>query len=457
MTIVCGTDFTGASHEAARAAAAIAARCNEPLELVHVLDFPLPAGADEGTRRRFGDLFAPEAERRRTLLDNEADRLAELGCEVNAKLLSGAPDDALLARALELGARLIVVAAQSARGASPWRLASVADRLALRSPVAVMAVRSARAFETWSDGRDGGRPLSVVVGVDFGATSEAAAAWVAHLKTGGPCEVTAAHVYEPAREARRLALDVQRVEGALREAYGPRLSEIAGATKLEMRAQPPRGRVADELAAVAEAQRADLLVVGTHQRRGLARHLRGSVSYALLPTSSVNVVVVPRAALREELPATHFPPRRILAASDLSPAGDRAIAHAFAIAPAGARVTLLHVLQPSEEAAAGFGYVPQPPPSPSEIDTALRDAERELAARVPADAQQRRLETHCVAVLAHDVAQAVVGAAERENADLLCLATHAHGALATALLGSVARDVVRAAGRPVLLVPPGND
>lgn len=456
MTIVCGTDFTGASHEAARAAAAIAARCNEPLELVHVLDFPLPVRADGDARRRFGDLFAPEAERRRTLLDNEADRLAELGCEVNANLLSGAPDDVLLARALELKARLIVVAAQTTRPASPWRLAGVADSLAVRSPIAVLAVRSARAFETWSDGRDGGRPLSVLIGLDFGDTSEAASAWVAHLKTGGPCEVTAAHVYEPAREARRLAVDVERVDGALREALGPRLSEIAGASRLELRALPPRGRVAAELASAAEEQRADLLVVGTHQRRGLARQLHGSVSYALLPTSNVNVVVVPREALRGEMPATHFPPRRVLVASDLTPAGDRAVAHAFAIAPPGARVTLLHVVQPPEAATAGFSYVPQPPPSSSEIDASLRAAERELAARVPSDARERRLETHCEAVLAHDVAQAVIGVAERENADLVCVATHAHGPLTTALLGSVARDIVRAAGRPVLLVPPAE-
>jgi len=454
MTILCGTDFTGASHEAARAAAAIAARTNEPLELVHVLDFPLPTSTDEGGKRRFGDLFAPEVERRRTLLDNEAERLTELGCEVRAALLSGTPDDTLLARALEVQARLIVVAALGGRSGSSWRMADVADRLAVASPVPLLAVRSARAFETWSDGRDGGRPLEVVVGVDFGPTSEAAAAWVAHLKTGGPCEVTAAHVYEPDREARRLGIGPTEVEGALRDAWGARLAELAGAARLELLPLPARGRTADALAEA--AQGADLLVVGTHQRTGLARHLHGSVSYSVLPASTTNVVVVPRAALREELPATHFPPQRLLVASDLTPAGDRAIAHAFAIAPQGARVTLLHVVHLPEPMAVGYGYVPPPPPSTAEVDSALHHAERQLASRVPPDAKARKLETHCEAVQARDVAHAVVQAAERESADLICLATHAHGALATALLGSVAREVVRGAGRPVLLVPPGG-
>ena len=454
MTILCGTDFTGASHEAARAAAAIAARIDEPLELVHVLDFPLTTWSGDGEEHRFGRLFAPEAERRRTLLDNEAERLTELGCEVRAMLLSGTPDDTLLARALEIGARLIVVAALGGRSASAWRMADIADRLTAISPVPVLAVRSARPFETWSGGRDGGRPLSVVVGIDFGATSEAAAAWVAHLKTGGPCEVTAVHVYDPQRESRRMGIEAERVEGALREAWGARLSELAGAAKLELRALPPRGRTADELAEA--ALDADLLVVGTHQRTGLSRHLHGSVSYSVLPASTANVVVVPRVALREELPATRFPPRRVLVASDLSPAGDRAIEHAFAIAPEGARVTLLHVVHLPEPVTAGYGYIPPSPPSTAEVEGALRTAERQLASRVPPGAAARRLETRCEAVHARAVAQAVVQTAERESADLICMATHAHGALATALLGSVAREVVRGAGRPVLLVPPAG-
>ncbi|MBM3834770.1 MAG: hypothetical protein FJ403_16155 [Verrucomicrobia bacterium] len=38
--IVCGTDFTDNAQQAARVAAAIAKRLDEPVQLVHALDFP---------------------------------------------------------------------------------------------------------------------------------------------------------------------------------------------------------------------------------------------------------------------------------------------------------------------------------------------------------------------------------------------------------------------------------
>src|SRR5690606_29391280 len=51
-------------------------------------------------------------------------------------------------------------------------------------------------------------------------------------------------------------------------------------------------------------------------------------------------------------------------------------------------------------------------------------------------------------------AEAIVEVAAREGADLLVLATHGHGAVRRALVGSVASAVARGADRPVLLVPP---
>ena len=79
MTILCGADFTGSSHEAARAAAAFAARTGDVLELVHVLDFPVQVPDDSpssGVAKRWSELFEPEVERRRTLIENEAERLS---------------------------------------------------------------------------------------------------------------------------------------------------------------------------------------------------------------------------------------------------------------------------------------------------------------------------------------------------------------------------------------------
>jgi len=466
MVIVCGTDFTGASSEAARAAAALAARVGTPLLLVHVLDFPMTPEQDdaEGTLgRRWRELFQPEMDRRRKLLENEADRLTESGAEVEVKVLSGAPDEALVACAQQVQAQLIVVASLGRRNASLWRLGSVADRLALTSPIPVLVARDARPFETWSDGRDGGKPLKVLFGADFGITSDAAARWVAELKTAGPCELIAAHVYEPESEARRLGLmppngrgpTPDELERTLLRIWHDRLAERTGDARLVLRRCPGDGHVADQLVDLAEAEWADLIVVGSHQRKGFSRHWHRSVSYSVLPLAATNVVVVPVARPEEIEPGGIPRFTRVLAVTDLSELGNRAVAQAFALAPRGGQVTLMHVLIPPMPVATPYGgYIPVPEIDPAERAREQREIESALHALAPPAASEIGVEVRVEVVRATDVAEAVCHVAERLSADIVCMGTHAHGAVATALLGSAAQGVVRRCGRPVLLIGP---
>ncbi|HET7566533.1 MAG TPA: universal stress protein [Gaiellaceae bacterium] len=53
-----------------------------------------------------------------------------------------------------------------------------------------------------------------------------------------------------------------------------------------------------------------------------------------------------------------------------------------------------------------------------------------------------------------DVAALVAKAADAVGADLIVVGTHGHGAIAAAVLGSVARGLLHAASCPVLAVPP---
>jgi nucleotide-binding universal stress UspA family protein len=65
--------------------------------------------------------------------------------------------------------------------------------------------------------------------------------------------------------------------------------ESAGVTlKTVLRNGPPW----DEINAVAAAEKADLIVVGTHGRRGLARALLGSTAERLIRTATLPVFVV---------------------------------------------------------------------------------------------------------------------------------------------------------------------
>ncbi len=105
---------------------------------------------------------------------------------------------------------------------------------------------------------------------------------------------------------------------------------------------------------------------------------------------------------------------------------------------------------PSLAAAAYEGYVPLDPPT-ADIDELLADARAYLGQVA------QRLGPH---VAAHPLARVgeagreIVAAARECGADLIAMSTHGRSGLGRLVLGSVADQVVRTAGLPVLLIRP---
>jgi nucleotide-binding universal stress UspA family protein len=283
--IVCGTDFSDSGQAAVRAAAALATRLGQPLRLVYVVD-----DAVEQLDVRARDLLVSAAAER---LQEQARRLPAL---VRRRLLTtvlvGKPHEALVSIA-EAG--LVVVSSQG-HGSSPlFRLGGTSERIAATSPVPVLVVRDAAPFEAWSRRR---RPLRVVLGVDFTASSEAAIRWAKALRRAAPCDLTVGHVYYPDDAHRRygvhgysLASADPEVERMLARDLASRVGKIPGSGKVAFRPFRGMGRLADHLLDLAEAERADLVVVGTHHRRGIAR--LASVSSGALHMGRMSVAVIP--------------------------------------------------------------------------------------------------------------------------------------------------------------------
>jgi len=83
-----------------------------------------------------------------------------------------------------------------------------------------------------------------------------------------------------------------------------------------------------------------------------------------------------------------------------------------------------------------------------------RELEARLRALLPKDAEAQGREVEVQVVAGEDTAKALLQAAERLNVDVLCMGTHGSSALRTALMGSVAREVMQRADRPVMVVRP---
>jgi nucleotide-binding universal stress UspA family protein len=196
----------------------------------------------------------------------------------------------------------------------------------------------------------------------------------------------------------------------------------------------------------AEAVGADLIVLGPHRRRARGDAILGSTADRVIRTADVPCLVV-RGPLS-------LPLRRVMVPLDLSSpalgALDVALEWSEALRPSeddeplGPRVAVLHVI-PRVFDVKDFSF-----------DSAVigPELDREVEAALSRVGGTGLLDVREEVCWGDLPADEILRAAEREEPDLLVLATHGHGALKRALIGSVASAVARRANCPVLLVPP---
>lgn len=198
------------------------------------------------------------------------------------------------------------------------------------------------------------------------------------------------------------------------------------------------------IARAAKLSGADLILMATQGRTGLAHLLMGSVTEAVLRTLPVPVLVLRPG--QAELPLTTV--QRILWATDLSPVSEAAWPYVLMLADLlTAEVILLHAVRPAE--LAGLADHPVPPPA-GWMERYLMPLEQELERR------QRAVEALGLRarpkILVGVPAEVIVSEAQGEQADLIVMGTHGRSGLSHILLGSVAEAVIRKAICPVLTV-----
>jgi nucleotide-binding universal stress UspA family protein len=202
-----------------------------------------------------------------------------------------------------------------------------------------------------------------------------------------------------------------------------------------------------EILAQAGRLGADLIVMGTHGRRGVDRLMLGSVAQKVLRTSVVPVLTVPPSAARGASPESVF--RRIVCGVDFSGSSANGLEQAAAIAEGtGAELTVVHVVEaPPVVADPMIGVVPEPP---DYRDTLVRDATRHLHDFIARHVGHRARVTGLVTK--GTAAIEILRTAGDHRADLIVLGTHGRNAVDRLLFGSTADRVVRQAACPVLTV-----
>ena len=223
----------------------------------------------------------------------------------------------------------------------------------------------------------------------------------------------------------------------------------------------PAGRVADtvvhleigdpaeRLIALAAAQGASMLVVGSRGRRALTAALLGSVSRDLLARAPCPVLVISPNALAAAAPRHHD---RRLATSvvcgiDGSPASQHAAETASGLARRlNARLVLAHSYRPA------ITWTDDGLTRRYSSGPLIRQWEAGLRRLEAVAAELHALPRPELSLEPGDPAEELIRMATRERAEILVVGSHGQGKLEAALHGSVAGTVASSAPMPVLVV-----
>jgi nucleotide-binding universal stress UspA family protein len=138
--------------------------------------------------------------------------------------------------------------------------------------------------------------------------------------------------------------------------------------------------------------------------------------------------------------------KKILFATDFSPASDAALHYATAMArDSGARLLILHVEEMPVPYAAGEMVMPAPLYPNPEV--------RRMLEEVVPDDPSVRYEHHLVQ---GSPAEEIASVAHQQAVDLLVMGTHGRTGIRRVLMGSVAEAVMRHADCPVLTLKQGS-
>ena len=205
------------------------------------------------------------------------------------------------------------------------------------------------------------------------------------------------------------------------------------------------GVAPDCILSLAQAQKVDLIVMGTHGRRGYDRFVLGSVTNRVMRRTPCPVLAVCKtphdsvsagmAAGEPRLYARHL--NRILFCTDFSENSERALSYAIsATEEYDAELTLLHVL---EEV-----------PSSARTKEAMATAAEQLDKLVPPEARKSlKIKT---AVRIGKPYQQIIQLAEETQVDMVAMGVRGRGALDLAVFGSTTYRVLQLGPCPVLAV-----
>jgi nucleotide-binding universal stress UspA family protein len=291
----------------------------------------------------------------------------------------------------------------------------------------------------------------IVCPIDFSESSARSLAHAAALAGWYESQLTVVHVtpaFDPIHVQGELGVPVPVPNPIPRDealTQMRRTLDSAG-VRLDAHLTVETGDAAAAIVQQAVTTQADLIVMGTHGRRGFRRMLLGSVAETVLREAPCPVLTVPPRTRAASEKVVVF--KRILCPLDFSPSALRALDLAVDLArQADGTVTVLHIVEwLAEEEPRVSAHFSIPEFRGHLID----DAKSRLHDLV--STQPRTWSEIEEVVVFGRAYREILRAAEAGAVDLIVMGAQGRGGLDLALFGSTTQQVVRSASCPVLTV-----
>jgi nucleotide-binding universal stress UspA family protein len=295
--ILCPVDFSPGSRQALRVAVQLAEDARAELRLAHV--WHLPSIAFPAEHPYPASAISQMVAASRQELASSVAEAEKLGArKVSSVLLEGLPWQSLCdTLKADPEVDLVVMGTHGRTGFRRVLLGSVAEKIVRLAPCSVLVVR----------GRAAAPPhRHVLCPVDFSDGSKHAVELAAALAARDGVKVTLVHVLQlPTVHTPELSLPsyLEDIEGAVARNLDEWAGIVRAKAKVPVETRTLYGSPGAEILTALDADPSvDLVVVGSHRRRGLERLLLGSVAEQVVRHAPCPVLVARKRAAGEAAP-----------------------------------------------------------------------------------------------------------------------------------------------------------
>jgi nucleotide-binding universal stress UspA family protein len=291
--ILFATDFSRWAQRAEAYACALACSWKATLTVLSVAEFPPGLNPDYVVNQQYlADLLQNASAQ---LVDLKG-RAGRRGIAVTTRVATGIPSEEVITAARAEDSDLIVVGTRGKTGLAHILLGSTAERVIRGAPCPVLAVRT-EPVDIEQEG-SGSRPVTlerILVPVDFSDCSLDALEYAAVVAQQAEASLTLVHVLEPVTYGLDFTLDQSKTRHSEVESWRKRLEELASSLRafhISVESRLWGGLPVDSILDAAQTLPCDLIVMGTHGRRGISHAISGSVAEAVLRKARVPVLTV---------------------------------------------------------------------------------------------------------------------------------------------------------------------